>query len=100
MTGWWRQKGSNCQLPSQSCRTSLSVIGFDTMERSLLDVSEDIARELRQRCSDPDRRLPGQRASGQYEHVARIPRTRTREGSGRRSLASRNRCRAALGHAR
>jgi hypothetical protein len=34
------------------------VIGFDTIERKLLDVSEEVARELRQRCADQDRRLP------------------------------------------
>jgi hypothetical protein len=36
-----------------------------------------------------------QRASGQYDHLARIPRTRPRQSSGRRSLASWDRCRAA-----
>ena len=34
------------------------VIGFNTIERKLLDVSEEVARELRQRCADQDRRLP------------------------------------------
>jgi hypothetical protein len=36
----------------------LRVIGFNTTERHLRDVSEDVARELRQRCVDQDRRLP------------------------------------------
>jgi hypothetical protein len=36
----------------------VKVIGFNTIERSLLDVSEDVARELRRRCADQDRRLP------------------------------------------
>jgi hypothetical protein len=34
------------------------VIGFNTTERKLLDVSEEVARELRHRCADQDRRLP------------------------------------------
>jgi hypothetical protein len=34
------------------------VIGFNTTERNSWDVSEDVARELRQRCVDQDRRLP------------------------------------------
>ena len=34
------------------------VIGFNTTERKLLDVSEEVARELRHRCADQNRRLP------------------------------------------
>src|SRR5947199_2880716 len=34
------------------------VIGFDAAERTSRDVSEDVARELRQRCADQDRELP------------------------------------------
>jgi hypothetical protein len=34
------------------------VISFNTTERNSWDVSEDVARELRQRCVDQDRRLP------------------------------------------
>ena len=34
------------------------VIGFDAAERKSRDVSEDVARELRQRCANEDRELP------------------------------------------
>ena len=34
------------------------VIGFNTTEGWSRDVSEDVARELRQRCADRDRELP------------------------------------------
>src|SRR5258708_17011458 len=36
-----------------------------------------------------------QRASGQHDHLASIPRARPRQSSGRRSFASRHWCRAA-----
>ena len=36
-----------------------------------------------------------QRASGQYDHLARVPRTRSRQSRGRRSFAPRHWCRAA-----
>src|SRR5207248_5833455 len=36
-----------------------------------------------------------QRASGQYDYLARVPRTGPRQSRGRRSFASRHRCRAA-----
>src|SRR6266850_827231 len=36
-----------------------------------------------------------QRASGQYDHLARVPRTAPRQSRGRRSFASRHWCRAA-----
>src|SRR5882672_7401116 len=35
-----------------------------------------------------------QRASGQYDHLARVPRTGPRQSRGRRSFASRHWCRA------
>jgi hypothetical protein len=35
-----------------------------------------------------------QRATGQYDHLARVPRTGPRQSSGRRSFASRHWCRA------
>jgi len=34
------------------------VVGFNTAEGWSRDVSEDVARELRQRCADQDRELP------------------------------------------
>jgi hypothetical protein len=34
------------------------VIGFNTAEGWSRDVSENVARELRQRCADHDRELP------------------------------------------
>ena len=34
------------------------VIGFDAAERTSRDVSEDVARELRQRCRDQKREPP------------------------------------------
>jgi len=34
------------------------VVGFNTTEGWSRDVSEDVARELRQRCADRDRELP------------------------------------------
>jgi len=34
------------------------VVGFNTAEGWSRDVSEDVARELRQRCADHDRELP------------------------------------------
>src|SRR3982074_3908319 len=36
-----------------------------------------------------------QRATGQYDHLARVPRTGPRQSRGRRSFASRHWCRAA-----
>src|SRR5882762_11618828 len=36
-----------------------------------------------------------QRATGQYDHLARVPRAGPRQSSGRRSFASRHRCRTA-----
>src|SRR3954469_5603025 len=49
------------------------VIGFNTAEGWSRDVSEDVARELRQRCADQDRDLPeflqefGERCMGRTE---------------------------------
>ena len=37
---------------------AVRIIGFNTMEGWSRDVSEDVARELRQRCADHDRELP------------------------------------------
>jgi len=49
------------------------VIGFNAAEGWARDVSEDVARELRQRCADQDRDLPeflqefGERCMGRTE---------------------------------
>jgi hypothetical protein len=69
------------------------VIGFNTAEGWSRDVSEDVARELRQRCADQDRELPefpwGLRGPvREREHVACLL-----SGSGRTSFA---RARSAL----
>ena len=34
------------------------VVGFNISQGWVHDVSEDVVRELRQRCADQDRRLP------------------------------------------
>jgi hypothetical protein len=39
-------------------RSPVRVIGFNIAEGWVRDVSEDVARELRQRCADRDRELP------------------------------------------
>jgi hypothetical protein len=48
------------------------VIGFDAAERTSRDVSEDVARELRQRCMDQRREPPEflQEFLGRYESAA------------------------------
>ena len=48
------------------------VIGFDAAERTSRDVSEDVARELRQRCMDQRREPPEflQGFLGRYESAA------------------------------
>ena len=47
----------NDLLEGQFCNP-VRVIGFNVSEGWIRDVSEDVARELRQRCADQDSELP------------------------------------------
>src|SRR5215212_474036 len=47
-----------CHLLEGQFSNPVRVIGFNTAERWSRDVSEDVARELRQRCADQERQLP------------------------------------------
>jgi len=59
-------------------RRPVRVIAFNTAEGWSRDVSEDVAQELRRRCADKDRELPGsiqplvERYEGRYSG-ARLP---------------------------
>ena len=50
-------------------RNPVRVVGFNVSESWVRDVSEDVARELRQRCADQDREVPEslQQFMGRYE---------------------------------
>jgi hypothetical protein len=47
-----------CDLLDGQFRSPVRVIGFNLAEGWVRDVSEDVARELRQRCADQDRAVP------------------------------------------